>query len=160
MVKFDIIICDIQGVGKNFGSKYEGGHLIKEINNKYPLKYLVAFSGKSFDMTYNQFFSLCDTVMQKHADISEWTGCLDKATINLSDPIYIWKKARKMLLENQEDLNLVSKLEQAYLKSIVKNNKDFWNKTTSKSNFNYGNSVATIDALGTYISLVLQLLAA
>jgi len=29
--RYDIIISDIQGVGKKFGSEYEGGYLIKEI---------------------------------------------------------------------------------------------------------------------------------
>lgn len=38
--KYKIIICDIEGVGKQFGSKYQGGHLIQEINKHYPLKYL------------------------------------------------------------------------------------------------------------------------
>ena len=70
--KYDIVICDIQGVGKSFGSEFEGGHLIKEIRLNYPLKYLIAYSGKSFDMRYNQFFKLSDNVAMKQADITDW----------------------------------------------------------------------------------------
>lgn len=31
---YEIILCDIQGVGKKFGSRFEGAHLISEIKKK------------------------------------------------------------------------------------------------------------------------------
>lgn len=36
---YPIVICDIKGIGKSFGSKFEGGHIIEEIHKNYPEKY-------------------------------------------------------------------------------------------------------------------------
>lgn len=148
--KYKIIICDIEGVGKKFGSKYQGGHLIQEINKHYPLKYLIAFSGRSFDMTYNKFFSLCDTVMEKRADISEWTGCIDQGISNLSNPIYTWRKARKLLLLTYTTQE-VHKIEQAYLKTIIKKDGRHFGNVLNKHT--YSDSIALLGAIGTYLSI-------
>ena len=157
--KFKVIICDIQGVGKKFGSKYEGAHLISEIKKEYPLKYVVAFSGKSFDPTYNKFFKMCDDVMQKGSDINEWVTCLDLAIKNTINPKYNWEIARKTLLESNVSLNEISKIEQAFIKTIIKNDISIYNKLIIKNQDSYSNAVSTISAIGTYLSFFHSLIA-
>ncbi|HMG16869.1 MAG TPA: hypothetical protein VK590_15540 [Saprospiraceae bacterium] len=157
LAKYDIIICDIQGVGKSLGSKYEGGHLIKEIRNFYPLKYIIAFSGKSFDVSYNKFFRLCDDVMGKYVDVTSWTMCLDMAMKNINNPIYIWNKTRHLLLKGNIDIDTISKVEKGYIKAIIKRDIKYFNFLSAKEN-SLGNSIAIIDAIGTYIQVILGLI--
>lgn len=42
---FDIILCDIQGVGGKFQSPQQGAFVVKEIRRQFPEKFIVAFSG-------------------------------------------------------------------------------------------------------------------
>jgi hypothetical protein len=45
---YPIVVCDIKGVGKAFGSPLEGAHVLSEIRKTYPDKYLITFSGATF----------------------------------------------------------------------------------------------------------------
>ena len=45
VASYPIVVCDIKGVGRAFGSKYEGAHVLSEIRKAYPDKYLIAFTG-------------------------------------------------------------------------------------------------------------------
>jgi len=159
LLKFNIIICDIQGVGKKFGSKYEGAHLISEIKKEFPLKYVIAFSGKSFDPTYNKFFKICDDVMQKGSDINDWVDCLDLAIKNYINPIYNWESARRVFLEHNISLEEISKLEQAFIKTIMKNDITVYNKILHKNQNIYSNVISTISGIGTYLSFFHSLIA-
>ena len=60
---FPIILCDIKGVGKFFKSKFEGGHLIKEIRSYYPYKVIYAYSGHQLDPSFNQYFQMADRTL-------------------------------------------------------------------------------------------------
>lgn len=158
LTRFDIIISDIEGVGIKFGSSFEGGHLIKEIRSRFPLKYLIAFSGKSFDMSYNQFFKLCDNVATKNTDITEWITYLDLAIKNISDPTFVWSKARAQLLLNNIPIEIISRIEHSFVKSLKKKDAVLFKGNRIVSKFDYGNTVATIDAIGTYIQIAISLL--
>lgn len=117
---FDIIITDIRGVGKHFGSKLEGAHLIEEIVKQYPNKYLIAYSASRFDMTLNKYFNMCDQQRKKDTDVHEWTTTLDKAITDINDPIFQWEKTRRILIENSFPLEYISKIEKAFAKSVIK----------------------------------------
>jgi hypothetical protein len=155
--KYHIVVCDIDGVGKAFGSKFQGGHLIKEIRNQFPLKYIIAFSGKSFDIRYNDYFKLCDNVMEKYADATDWTNCLDLGIKQLNNPVYVWNKARNLLLLNDISLIDVAKIEQCYIKSVVKADRNFFDRLEIK-NSNYSNAASVISAIGTYIQVIIGLI--
>ena len=62
---FTIIVCDIDGVGKRFDSQYQGGYLIQKIKELYPLKYIIFFSGKSWDASFGKIIRLVDDTMMK-----------------------------------------------------------------------------------------------
>lgn len=117
---FEIILCDIRGVGKSFGSKYGGGHLIEEISKKSPHKYLIAHSGSTFKTDFNKFFRLCDESVMKGVDVNEMVNLLDRAAKAVNDPIYQWKKTRTALENNKVASDQISKFEQYYISSIVK----------------------------------------
>ena len=118
--EYGVIICDIQGVGKAFGSKYEGGYVIKEIRKHFPDKYIIAFSGSRFDPTFKRFLDECDITIKKDADTDDWTKALDTSIEELSHPIKRWIRARNIFLNNNMELIDVFKLEQAYIKAIAR----------------------------------------
>lgn len=125
---YGVIISDIKGVGKKFGSKFEGAHLIEEIHKQFPNKYLIAYSSSTFNPSYNEYFKLCDITKRKGIDIQEWVRTLDISIQSLNDPIFQWEKTRKYLIEQKLPINYVSQLEQAYSKSILKKNERYFTK--------------------------------
>jgi len=98
---YDIVLCDIKGVGKHFNSSFEGGHLIKEIKNRYPSKIIVAYTGQQFDPTYNKFFEMSDFTLKKDISSDEWVESLDKAVKKVIDPIEQWKRLRDLLIKKE-----------------------------------------------------------
>ena len=132
---YKIILCDIKGVGKSFNSKYEGGHIIEEINKYYPNKIIVAYTGERFDPTYNKFFLIADQSMKKDADGEQWLSVLDSMIEIANSPIAQWKKTRNKLL----DLNISSfeliQLEHLFVQSYLeKEDKISKNKIINKLN--------------------------
>jgi len=120
LVEYDIIICDVRDVGKSFGSKYEGGHLIQEISKNLPHKYLIAYSGSVFNPEYNKFFSLCDeSVMKKGIDINDIINMLDRAIKSITNPTYQWKKTRAILEESGISSKEIANIESKYIKALV-----------------------------------------
>lgn len=84
--EYEVILCDINGVGKIFDSKYEGAHVISELNKKYPFKTIIAYTGYTHDPTYNKFFRLADYVFKKDLDGDEWVDNLDDAIESAVNP--------------------------------------------------------------------------
>jgi len=117
---FEIVLCDIRGIGKKFHSKFEGAHVISEIRRVYPFKVIIAYSAYTFDPTYNKYFKLADDIIKKDLDIDEWVERLDNAIELSINPVYKWEKI-KLFLQTQKisPLDLV-KLEDEYVRLFEK----------------------------------------
>jgi len=119
---YSIIGCDIEGVGKSFGSDYQGAHVISEIRKAYPDKYLIAFTGASHNALYSEMLKAADLRTTKGVDLNSWIQYLEKALNTVGDPRERWFRMRSFLLTGGYDTFTVLQLEQAYIKSIK--NKD------------------------------------
>lgn len=117
--EYEIILCDINGVGKKFESKYEGAHIISEIHKKYPFKTIIAYTGYTHDPTYNKFFRLADFVFKKDLDGDEWLEHLDNAIDSAVNPQKRWIKLREFLIQNNVSLFEIVKLEDEYVNHIL-----------------------------------------
>ncbi|MDY0274020.1 MAG: response regulator [Desulfomicrobium sp.] len=120
---YDLVICDIKGVGKKLESEYEGAHLIGEINKQFPYKPIIAYSGHSFDIKYNKFFNVCDEVLQKDTLPDVWSEKIDECLSYSINPKYRWKKIRQKMIDTNIRLDIIIKLEDQYVESIL-NSKD------------------------------------
>lgn len=131
---YEIILCDINGIGKIFSSKYGGAHVISEIRKKYPFKTIIAYSGHSHNADYNKFFQLADFSVKKDIDGDEWVEKLDKAIDIATNPKNRWIKMRDFLIENDVSLFKIVKLENEYVKSVAEGKAldDFLGKKLSK----------------------------
>ena len=117
--EYEVILCDINGVGKIFDSKYEGAHVISELYKKYPFKTIIAYTGYTHDPTYNKFFRLADYVFKKDLDGDEWVENLDNAIESAVNPQKKWLKLRDFLIKNNVSLFEIVKLENEYVNNII-----------------------------------------
>jgi hypothetical protein len=116
---YEVILCDIQGVGKKFQSKFQGAHVIAELRKKYPFKTIIAYTGYTHDPTFNRFFALADFSVKKDIDGDEWIDKLDQAISIATDPKNKWVKVRNYLLEHNVPLFDIMKLENEYVKLLI-----------------------------------------
>jgi len=116
--EYPVIICDIKGIGKDFGGKYEGAFVISELRKSYPDKYIISYSTSSYDLDISSFIQKSDVIASKGATIEEWSSILEKAIKDTSNASIRWKKTRESLLNNDIELSDLLDLEQKYILSI------------------------------------------
>lgn len=131
---YEIILCDINGVGKKFGSKFDGAYIISEIRKKYPFKYIIAYTGHTHDPSYTKHFKKADNVINKDIASDEWVEELDVAIYSVVNPITRWMKIRDFLILQNIDISIVAKLEDEYVRTILAGDdiSNFPKKKTSK----------------------------
>ena len=122
-IPYDIILCDIKGVGKLYGSEYEGAYLIKEAKKSFPNKQLIAYTASTYNPSYNSFLKYADAIIPKGTSLEGWIDLIDTQLRNCIDPIYQWKELRKSLFEAELSTIEVATFEQLYVKAIE--NKEF-----------------------------------
>ncbi|WGE85327.1 hypothetical protein [Actinobacillus equuli] len=134
---YPIVICDIKGIGKEFGAKYEGAFVISEIKKSYPDKYVIAYSTASYGLDIAEFIQKADIVSSKGATVEEWSSILENAIKNISDASARWKKIRWSLLDNGIELSDLLELEQKYILSILNSTNEMdYNNVLSNINNN------------------------
>ncbi|HCC83231.1 TPA: hypothetical protein DEP96_00075 [Candidatus Uhrbacteria bacterium] len=121
---YDIVLCDIKGVGRKLNATLEGAHVISEIRKRYPFKYIIAYSGETFNPTFNRHFQMADKSIKKDADLEDWLETLDKATEQTLAPYSQWQKMKKALLEREIPLLDVMRLEDKFVNSILKKDRE------------------------------------
>lgn len=130
---YQIVICDIRGVGRHFGGRHEGAHLFKEIRKMYPDKYIISSTAYKFNPTYNEYFKSADTSVQKDADSETWVSILDRAIEVMSDPAARWLRARKYLLDEVGiDLWYALRIEEALVKAIKAREREVLDSTIQR----------------------------
>lgn len=120
---YDIILCDISGIGKELGYAKEGAFIIREIHANYPNKRIIAYTSYTFDADYNKYFSIADFVAPKDFGTDDWIDVLDEQVRKAIDPVNQWKKIRKYLLENDVSTLMIARIEDKYVAAV--NNKNF-----------------------------------
>lgn len=159
---YDIIICDIDGVGLKLGGN-NGIWLLNEINKEYPDKILVLYTN------YNQEIRKLNRI--DNAAFEKWDkgelvdnyinngqdGFADKikTTINyFADPARRWQKLRNKMLNTEVSIHEVAMLESYFVKSIVKNDKNIFDKMQSKYNNKNRSDIDFKDLLLTSKSII------
>lgn len=121
-IPYDIIICDIQGVGSAFGSRHGGAYVIQGLRERFPDKYLIIFSGGQYDLTYKKYYDKCDKSIKKDADIEDWIVILDEAAEQLGNLKKRWIRIRSILMDTELDMNQIMLLENYYTEAILNKN--------------------------------------
>jgi CheY-like chemotaxis protein len=117
---YDVILCDIIGVGQHFDSKVQGASLIAEIKSEYPEKVVVAYTGGTpTDQAQKIVVQKADAVISKDIDNQEWVTKLDEIAFKAVDPHEIWNKVRERFVNLDVDTKTILMLEDAYVRSIL-----------------------------------------
>lgn len=120
---YDIILCDISGVGKKLGYEKGGAFIIREIHANYPNKRIIAYTSYTYNPDYNQFFSMADFVAPKDLGIDDWIDVLDEQVKKSIDPVNQWNKIRDYLIENNVSTLTIAKIEDKFVSAV--NDKNF-----------------------------------
>jgi DNA-binding NarL/FixJ family response regulator len=113
---YPVVLCDLQGVGKELNKSLQGAHLIKEIKRNYPEKVVIAYTGGSQNANVTKLaFAAADGFLPKDEHIEKWVDSLDEAIGLVTDPIRTWKITRSTLLEHSATVEQVMWLEDAYV---------------------------------------------
>lgn len=116
---YDIILCDLQGMGTKLNSVGQGAYVIDEIKRSHPEKFVVAYTGGSLDDDITlKAQEVSDYFLKKDADIDDWRDILDEIISNLSDPNQVWKRQRDALVEADVPTLDILRLEDAFVRSI------------------------------------------
>lgn len=121
---YDVILCDLNGVGKKFSEQYQGAYLVKEIYKRYPFKIIISYTGISFDARYNEYLKYADFSIKKDIESEVWVQKLDMAIEMLSNIEKRWIRIRDYLLDNDISLYDVMLLEDNLVRSIEKGEKE------------------------------------
>lgn len=121
---YDVILCDLNGVGKKFSEMYQGAYLVKEIYKRYPFKIIVSYTGISFDARYNEYLKYADFSVKKDVESEVWVEKLDMAIDMLSNIEKRWIRVRDYMLDNNVSLFDVTLLEDDLVKSIEAGEKE------------------------------------
>lgn len=122
---FPIIICDVAGVGKAFGSPLEGAHLVTEIRKTYPDKFLLAYTGLTYSLAMTNALMAADKRMEKDATSDAWVQTLEAGICEVVNPRSRWIRLRRALLERGVELFDVLRLEQAFIKAVQQKKPDY-----------------------------------
>lgn len=121
---YDVILCDLNGVGKKLSETYQGAYLVKEIYKRYPFKIIISYTGISFDARYNEYLKYADFSVKKDVESEVWVEKLDMAIDMLSNIEKRWIRVRNYMLDNNVSLFNVMLLEDNLVKSIEDGEKD------------------------------------
>lgn len=155
--KYDIIFCDINGIGKEIDEKYQGAALAKIIKNTYPNKVVIIFSAKQQYLDMHEYSKYVDETIAKNIQLSDLTALIDKYIKKLSDPVEYWKETRQKLLSQGVSTKTVSELEHYYVKSF-KDKKGYINdikKISKEITVSDGIAIVNgiVDAINLYLSI-------
>lgn len=138
---YDLIICDRHGIGQKVcGNKGDGLKLLSVLMETYPGKNYVLYS--SVDVSINRMASFKRKLLPKvwSKDIlanNEETGSDTFADVVVREveytfnPLARWKEIRaKFVINTMISLSDLSRLEQAYIKSVIKGKTEIYEKAS------------------------------
>lgn len=129
IIRYDIIMCDINGVGLYLDSKGSGVDIIRAIIREFPAKYIIAYSsilrkstGKEKLVDDARNFSDDYIVKSPSLPIESWVSTLNKAASSISNPYKNWLRVRKRLEKDADIVPHIPMLENFYVRFVLSKN--------------------------------------
>jgi CheY-like chemotaxis protein len=134
---YDIILLDLQGIGKN-QSADEGLGILNHLKNASPAQIIIAYSNADFNLKHQPFFQKADAVLYKHQDYIDFKRVIDQMLINRFSRKYYFDMISSNLKDIYNDNKNIAKY---FDKSIKSNDKTIFEKFIHK----YTNNVNTVN---------------
>lgn len=121
---YSVIVCDIIGVGKHFGSKLEGAYIIKEARKLFPEKYIIAMSSAVYKINVAKTIGIADDKIVRDTDLDSVLNSIDKAVNTMRSNRLRWLRLRDNLLNDHNvDIYDVWLIEQDFIASMLRKDK-------------------------------------
>lgn len=114
---YDVILCDMDGVGKLLDSEKQGLAVAEQLRIKYPLKKIFIYSGKSLE----GYGKLPDGVeyVSKQLSANELSKFLDNKCSYFWDPVESWDYLFEMMVNSKLSAKTIAVIEDRYVSSIL-----------------------------------------
>lgn len=109
---FDIIVLDIKGVVEKSVAQGDGLEILERIKKTNPAQIVIAFSGHSFKLSYNEFWKLADGFIEKPTSFLDCKEKIEEIIHEKLNICFFWEAARKLLAEKgvtDSDLQIAEK---------------------------------------------------
>ncbi|CAK1715569.1 Response regulator [Vibrio crassostreae] len=125
---YQIIVCDIQGVGKKFPHSGEGAYIVQQLKLEYPDKYIIVVSSKAASITVSAMIDVADEKISR-GNNDALMAALNNGLPKVGSDVQRWKRLRNYLITQKDiDVYEVWKIEQEFIKSVLaKSNKPMRN---------------------------------
>lgn len=130
---YQIILCDINGVGKFLGSDSDGAYLGYQIKNKYPEKIVISYTADNTSVKNQKYIGAVDEIIPKGTSIEDWASLLDNTIKGFADPIKAWKKIQSQLIDANVSTKEIAKIEHRYVRAVKTSNLKSLEKLSSGS---------------------------
>ena len=123
---YDIILCDVEGIGINVDKEKQGLAVAEQIKNVYPEKIVLLYSGKNIE-SFGEMPKIIDGYLRKQASMSDLAKSLDEYYKKSINPINVWKKTRDEMLNNNISTKTIAFLEDRYCRSLLERKEYLYN---------------------------------
>ena len=124
--RYDVILCDLDGIGKVLDTKKQGLAVVEQILINFPLKKVFIYSGK----TIEGYGSLPENVtfISKQTSTNDISKLLDNECSYLWNPIEGWEKISELLIKNSINAKTIAVIEDRFVKAVLGKDKLFDSK--------------------------------
>lgn len=119
--RYDIIILDIQGVATHYSSA-DGLGILEHLKTRNPAQIIIAFSGRTYDLSKTQFWRLADDALAKPVDATTAKRVIDDMIERKRTPAHYWAVAAAALRAQGLGDRELAKLEDRVAKAILSRN--------------------------------------
>ncbi|MBR5019498.1 MAG: hypothetical protein IKX53_07710 [Bacteroidales bacterium] len=117
---YEIVLCDVQGVGTTFHQELQGAYLVKEIRKRFPFKFIISYTAYDNDARYTALLKSADLSIVKDENTDIWVEKLDYAISSVSNIEEQWAKTCNHLLGLKVPLFQIALLENEVVTRIQK----------------------------------------
>jgi hypothetical protein len=125
---YDVVICDIRGVGTKISPNGQGAHLAKEVKRRYPDKFVCVYTSGSTTAKFTDLMIGLDASYSPRWDVETWVEHLDAASNTMMHPYHRWLRTRSALLEKGVSLTKLRKLEDSFVHAVESGKPDDFQK--------------------------------
>lgn len=97
---YHLILLDIEGVGLNDSPEMQGLGILKQIKKTNPAQMVILYSAKPQRLSYSEYLSLADVVLDKGIDYVTYKENVDELLLRRSTPGYFIAAMNGQLGEN------------------------------------------------------------
>jgi len=132
---FDIILLDIQGIGKK-QSKDQGFGILKHIHQACPAQIVIAYSNADFSLKYQDFFKNADATLAKTDDYVDFKRTVDKLLVQRFSMGFYVDRIIKLSGPYLQDISKVKALsEKAIVNGKIERLKDYLHENIDDKDF-------------------------